>query len=94
MRRLFVVIITVAVCAAIFVMFQYPDIFSGSRISFYSDPILGAHIVVRSIPTDIISAIMLLLAVISLYKVIRQRLADRKKGPHKIINGGKSPEDE
>lgn len=94
MRKLVVASITVVVCAVIFLVFDYPEFFSGSSISFFSDPILGAHIVVRSIPTDIISAIMFVLSVIGLYKVIRRRLADRKKGPHALIRGGKPPREE
>lgn len=94
MRKVVVAGITVAGCAVIFVMFQYPDILFGSKISFFSDPLLGAHIVVRSIPTDIISVIMFLLGVTGLYKVIRRRHADRKKGPHGLIRGGKPSEDE
>jgi hypothetical protein len=94
MRKLVVASITVLVCGVIFLMVQYPEIFSGSKISSFSDPLLGTHIVTRSLPTDLISAIMFLLGVVALYKVIRRRLADRKKGPHRLIRGGKPSEDE
>lgn len=93
MHKLMVASITVVVCAVIFLMFTFPGFFSGSNISLFSDPLLGEHIVVRSIPTDIISAVMFLLGVLGLYKVIRRRLADRKRGPHRVIRGGRSKEE-
>jgi hypothetical protein len=95
MRRFFrVMIVTVAVCAAIFLMFQFPAVFSGDAISFHYDPLLGEHIVVHSISMDIVSTIAFLSGMILLCTMIRRRLSDRKKGPQKLIRGGKASQDE
>ena len=93
MRKLGVTSITVVACAVIFLMFQHWEFFAGSSISFFSDPLLGEHIAVRSIPTDIISALMALLGFIFLGKLIRRRLADRKKGPQRVARGGRAKEE-
>lgn len=95
MRRFFrVMIITVASCAGIFLMFQFPAVFYGDHILFFVDPRLGEHIVVHAVSTEIISAITFLSAMIMLYTMIRRRLSDRKKGPQRLIRGGKASEDE
>jgi hypothetical protein len=73
MPRFFrVMIVTVAVCAAIFLMFQFPAVFYGDGISFFVDPLLGEHIVVHSISTEIISAVGTLSALIGPCTMIRR----------------------
>jgi hypothetical protein len=75
-------------------MFQFPAVFSGDAISFVHSPVTGEHIVVHSISMEIVSAITFLSGMILLCTMIRRRLSDRKKGPQKLIRGGKASQEE
>jgi hypothetical protein len=92
MRKLRVMIITIAVCAAIFLLFRFPAVFSGDAISFLDNAQFGEHIVVHSISMEIVTGIVSLSGAIILCTMIRRRLSDRRKGPQKLIRGGKASE--
>ena len=91
MRKLEVASISALTCVVIFLVLQHPDLFSGRIIGFSHDAILGDHLEVQSIFSDIIALIILALSTVVLFKTIRRRLAARKtKGPQKLIRGGRS----
>jgi len=91
MRKLEVAAISALACVAIFFALQHPDLLSGRIIGFSHDAILGEHLEVKSISSDTIALISLVLSIIVLFKTIRRRLADRKRGgPQRLIRGGRS----
>lgn len=93
MRKIEVAAISALVCVVIFFALQHPDLLSGRIIGFSHDAILGEHLEVKSISSDIIALIAFVLSILVLFKTIRQRLADRKwkkGGPQRLIRGGRS----
>lgn len=93
MRKLLVASVTAAICILLVLAFQHPEILAGSDIRFVTDPFFGAHLVVRSKVGDVVAGLIFVLIVLTLTKTIRRRLADRKKGPQRLVRGRRSEEE-
>ena len=91
MRKAEVAAISALACVVIFFALQHPDLLSGRIVAFSHDAILGEHLEVKLISSDIIMLITFVLSIVALFKAIRRRLTDRKReGPQRVIRGGRS----
>jgi membrane protein implicated in regulation of membrane protease activity len=92
MRGLIVMLGTALGIILVSVFLRYADeLFSGATVSWSSSPVLGSHLVVQSIPTDLVFLAMVVLGAIVTYRQWRG-LRKRKKDRIRLVTGGEKDE--